>query len=143
MSALILHTFGILKHATGHPASQAFMATSPGVTESVPGTPGLLKNSITSFMPDGTCMSEETEFVIPPTPTFFEKDIDRYGLATLSAWTDIESAVGFSFHRTHGDAMKHRKDWFQQDHSCRRPSCGGWTILLQWIGPRRIRDWSN
>ena len=118
MSALILHTFGILKHAAGHPASQA-------------------------FMPDGTCMSKETEFGIPPTPTFFEKDIDRYGLATLSAWTDIESAVGFSFHRAHGDAMKHRKDWFQQDHSCRRPSCGGWTILLQWIGPRRIRDWSN
>ncbi len=60
MSALILHTFGILKHAAGHPASQA-------------------------FMPDGTCMSKETEFGIPPTPTFFEKDIDRYGLATLSA----------------------------------------------------------
>ena len=81
MSALILHTFGILKHAAGHPASQAFMATSPGVTESVTGTPGLLKNSITSFMPDGTCMSKETELGIPPTPTFFEKDIDRYGLA--------------------------------------------------------------
>ncbi len=75
MSVLILHTFGILKHAAGHPASQPFMATSPGVTESVPGTPGLLKNSITSFMPDGTCMSKEAEFGIPPTPTFFEKDI--------------------------------------------------------------------
>ncbi len=124
MPALLLHTFGILKHAASRPASQAFMATSPGVIESIPGTPGLLKHSIITFMPDGTSMSEETEFGIPPTPTFFEKDIDRYGLATLSAWDDAESAVGFSFHRIHGDALKHRKDWFLQDHT--------WPSSVMW-----------
>ncbi len=116
MSALVLHTFAILKHPAAHPASQAFQEAIPGVIASLPDAPGLLKSSANVFWPDGTSGSETTEFGSPVLPRFFELSQDRFGLTTLSAWSDAEAVAGFSFHGIHGEAMTHRNEWFRQEH---------------------------
>ena len=121
MPNLVLHTFGILEHHIGHPASQTFVATSPGVVESTKSASGLLKSEVNTFEPVGTTMNEVSGFGTPVTPQFHDLSQDRYGLVTLSIWTDAESAAGFSYHGTHGAAMKRRTEWFNQDHSWPTP----------------------
>lgn len=116
MSVLVLHTFGILEHPADHPASQAFQQAIPDVIASLSDTPGLLKSSVNFFWPDGTSGNETTEFGSPVTPRFFDLSEGRFALTTLSAWTEVEAAAGFSFQRTHGKAMENRTEWFRQEH---------------------------
>lgn len=75
-------------------------------------------------MPDGTSSNLQTPFGAPVLPTFFNTDDQRVGLATLSAWDSIEFAVGYSFHREHGHALKQRKEWFEQVHT--------WPSSVMW-----------
>jgi hypothetical protein len=136
MPALVLHTFGILNNPGDHPSTLEFQQATPAVLSSIPGTSGLLKDAVNTFMPDGTSLTENRSFGVPVTPTFFETNSDRFGLTTLSVWDDIESAVGFSFHREHGEAMKKRKDWFQQEHTW--PSSVMW-----WASDIDTVDWAS
>lgn len=117
MPILVLHTYGILEHPIDHPATQAFFAAVPDVQASRDDASGLLRGDTASFMPDGTPRREVSEFGPPITPEFFDPSKDRIALATLSAWTDPESAAGYSYHGTYGSAFKRRTEWFSQDHS--------------------------
>ena len=124
MAILVLHTYGILEHPDDHPVSQEFWQAVPDVRDSRENAEGLLRGDTTPFHLDGTPYKPDTEFGIPVTPEFFEESDERTALVTLSAWTDPESAAGYSYHGTHGGALKHRNDWFRQDHS--------WPTLVLW-----------
>ena len=110
MSILILHTYGILQHPSDHPSTQDFIAAASGVHESAMSTSGLLKWATNTFQPDGTPMSDSTDCGAPVTPQFHNSSQERFGLVTLSAWTDPESAAAFSFQGAHGEAMKSRHE---------------------------------
>jgi hypothetical protein len=124
MSFLVLHTYGILKHADDHAASQDFLAAIPDVQASQEIAPGLLRGATFATTHDGVPFDETSEFGATAKPIFHDPSKERTGLATLSVWSDPESAAGFSFHGTHGGALKFRSEWFQQDDS--------WPSSVMW-----------
>jgi hypothetical protein len=136
MSILVLHTYGILKHADDHPASQAFWDAVPEVQASRQNAPGLLLGATFATTHDGAPRSETSEFGATVSPVFHDSSQERAGLATLSAWSDPESAAGFSFHGAHGGAMKSRSEWFQQEHSW--PSSVMW-----WVDDLELVTWED
>lgn len=116
MNVLILYTFGILAYPDEHQSIQAFRAAAPAVSAGIPTAPGMLKGMTNLFSTNGTAKEEVTEFGTPIRPYFYAPPQQTSGLVSLSAWSDPESAAAFSFHGEHGKAMKHRTEWFVQDH---------------------------
>ena len=116
MSLFVLHTYGILEHPDDHPATQAFFETTPAVLASRENAAGMLRGDTAAFTSDGRPRKETSEFGGLVTPHFYDSSVKRISLVTLSVWTDPESAAGYSYHGTHGDAFRKRSEWFRQDH---------------------------
>jgi len=81
-------------------------------------------------------MSDNTDCGAPVTPQFHDSTQGRFGLVTLSAWIDPESAAAFSFQGAHGESMKSRNEWFQRQHSW--PSSVMW-----WTDDLELMTWKE
>jgi hypothetical protein len=99
-------TFGHLIENFGHEAVQGFVDRVPGVYGAANALEGFIARSERDME---TYKHSWGEIVTPK--CWGEGDLPRTA-ATLSEWEGIEPVAAFAYHGAHGEAMKHRNDWF-------------------------------
>ena len=66
-------------------------------------------------------------------PRFFDPASHDGTVATLSLWRSIESVYAFAYSGVHGEALRHRLEWFVRPEW---PSYAAW-----WVADDHVPDW--
>lgn len=64
---------------------------------------------------------------------FFDPAVHGGAVQTLSLWCTLESVAAFAYSGVHGEAMRHRREWFLEPAW---PSYAAW-----WVGDGHVPDW--
>ncbi|MFN8140466.1 MAG: DUF3291 domain-containing protein [Fimbriimonadales bacterium] len=99
-------TLGVLKEEWGHPVVQGFVDRIPSVFAAAEAMPGFIARSVRDM---GDMTQSWGEII---TPKCYGDGIAKRAASTLSLWEDLESVAAYAYHGPHGEAMKHRADWF-------------------------------
>lgn len=110
MARIAFYTFGILRQPMGHEQVQGFFDRIDSVFTQAESSEGFI----------GRNRELRGEYV---SPRFFDKNIHAAAPATLSWWKDLESVCAFAYRGMHGEAMKHRHDWFLDSY---------WPTYVAW-----------
>lgn len=110
MPRIALYTFGILREPMGHEQVQGFFDRIDSVFASVEKSEGFIGRN-----------KESRDVYV--SPRFFDKNIHAGAPATLSWWKDLESVCAFAYRGIHGEAMKHRHEWFLDSY---------WPTYVAW-----------
>jgi len=117
MPRIAFYTFGILREPMGHEQVQGFFDRIDSVFAAAEKSEGFIDRN-----------REARENYV--SPRFFDKNIHAGAPATLSWWKDLESVCAFAYNGLHGEAMKHRYEWFLDSY---------WpTYVAWWIDDNHI-----
>lgn len=116
---LAFMTYGELLAPFGDELVQPFVDRVPAVYDAASATPGFIDRSHRNL---GDYSHSWGEIV---SPRCWGGVASRTTAATLSIWEDLESVTAFAYHGHHGEAMKHRNDWFTHPGL---PEHVGWWI---------------
>ncbi|WP_128985063.1 DUF3291 domain-containing protein [Streptomyces roseicoloratus] len=128
MPRLALYTFGTLKAplATASPLTRALQETGATVYGTITAHPGYLGRAQAAGGGGGTHFDLDWgawgEFVVP---AWYDKGRTAGTVAldaTLSLWTDVDSAFDAVYTGVHREALTRRHDWFERtgrpSHTC-------------------------
>ena len=104
--ALALYTFGVFARPAEDPVNDGFYELNDPIMDRVDQAPGMIARSGYADEPGPESWGEE---VYPP---FYKESGDGWSPATLSLWTDMESAFAFSYFGLHASALKKGREWF-------------------------------
>ncbi len=105
---LAFMTFGRLLEPFGHTTVQGFVDRVPTVYAAADSLPGFVARSERSL----DDYSHSWGPIVAP--QCWGGEVDSHVASTLSVWESLESVAAFAYHGAHGEAMKLRKEWFQQ-----------------------------
>lgn len=105
---LAFMTFGSLLGPYGDPAVQGFWDRVPSVFDSSDQTEGFVARSRRD---PGV---ENHTWGLRMCPKCWGDKILPKHVVTLSVWEDLESVTAFAYSGAHGEAMKLRREWFEQ-----------------------------
>jgi len=98
-------TYGELVADFGRPEVQDFVDRVPLVYAAADKTPGFVQRSRRDL---GDYSHSWGKIVAPK--CWGEASLST--AATLSVWESVEAVTAFAYHGAHGDAMRHRNEWF-------------------------------
>ena len=99
MARVAFYTFGILRARRGDPRVEGFYDRLPAVAAAAERADGFVDLHRNDRPPDFG-------------PRFFDPSVDAWAPQTLSVWTDLESVFAYAYGGCHGEALRHRKEWF-------------------------------
>lgn len=114
MARLALMTVAILSKEWDEPANQGFRDRIETAVKTLEGADGFIASDFDETPVWG-------EFVSPKA-TDRPEFAARYAY-TLSLWDDLESVFAYSYHAAHGEALRHRNEWFDK---------GDWPVYVAW-----------
>jgi len=106
MPRLAFMTFGVLHEPRDHPRSKGFIDRIPSVYATVERCEGYIDRSYLD--PETGLHSWGTSIC----PSFVSPDLYAHLAHTFSLWRDLESVYAFAYADSHGEALRHRHDWF-------------------------------
>ena len=121
---LALYTFGQFIKPSDDTVNDGFHALNDPVLALVDRADGLIARSGYASDPGPASWGEEVY------PTFYEDQGDGWAPATLSLWSDLESAFSFTYFGLHAEAMARGREWFLQ------PT---WPPLVMWWHNAEVR----
>jgi hypothetical protein len=123
MGRVAFYTFGILREERGHEQVQGFfdrIETVFSAAEVLPGFIATYRNVIHSATFG---------------PRFFVPGTHVGAPQTLSLWADLDSVFAFAYRGAHGEALRHRKEWFVPPD---------WpTYAIWWVGDDEHPAWDD
>lgn len=128
MPKLAILTIGILHEPWGSPRVQGFVDRIPAVFEQAEASSGFVDRS---RLEAETGRHSWGDVVYPPLVP--EEERKARLPATVSVWEDIESVCAYAYRGAHGEAMRHRKEWFVSD------CCPG--FVCWWIADDHQPSW--
>ena len=105
---LALYTFGIFIEPSEHPANDGFHLRNDPILVLVQRAPGFVARSGYPGDPGPESWGPQVY------PRFYEERGDGWSPSTLSVWTDMESAMAFSYFGLHAEALRHGRNWFRK-----------------------------
>lgn len=127
---LAFMTLGILHEPVGHPKVQGFVDRVPAVYDAADSSDGFIGRSERNV----ETWRHSWGPVLSPKCVNWSDDSPQM-VSTLSFWKDLESVAAFAYQGAHGEAMKHRKDWFQE---MKFP-----TYLAWWMNADDSLNWAQ
>ena len=130
---LALYTFGQFLRPSKHPANDGFHAVNDAILEVIEAAPGFIARS--GYLSDHTGGYGPPSWGEETYPRFYRDNGDGWAPATLSLWTDIESAMAATYYGAHGQVMKEGRGWFQKPQ---------WPpLVLWWVKDHRRPCWQD
>jgi len=126
---LALYTFAAFERPAADPANASFFPLNDRIIEQVDRAPGLIGRSGYAGEPGPASWGQ---FVLP---AFYIDNGDGWSPATLSLWSDIESARRFVYEGLHARALSCRRRWFREP---RWP-----THALWWVPAGERPSWAE
>ena len=110
MARLAFYTFGILQGPRDHPQTKGFADRSPFVYVNAEHSEGFIDRAPQRITEEqdprwGDRLAE---------PRFVVNEKDAIAPATISLWEDLESVYAFAYNGRHGEALRHRAEWFKE-----------------------------
>lgn len=124
---LALYTFGVFTKPADHQVNDGFYALNDPILALVDKAPGLIARSGYDGDPGPASWGREVY------PTFYEERGDGWSPATLSLWTDLESAMAFSYFGLHAEALTRGRKWFLKPQW---PPYAAW-----WCADNHVPQW--
>lgn len=126
---LALYTFGVFIEPTDHPVNDGFTRRNDPILAAVEQAAGFVARSGYADDPGPDSWGQEVY------PEFYVERGDGWSPATLSLWTDIESAMAFSYFGLHAEALSHGREWFFKPQW---PPYAAW-----WVADGHVPDWTE
>jgi hypothetical protein len=124
---IALTTFAVLRAAPGDARVQGFFDRLPDTF----GTADRFEGFVARSMRDPVTL--EHSWGAPVPPRFFDPAVHAGTVFTLSLWRTLESVNAFAYSGVHGEALRHRLEWFVKPEW---PSYAAW-----WVADDHIPDW--
>ena len=120
MARVAFYTFGIQREPSADPRMQGFYDRVTAAFESAEGTDGFLDRR-RGDRPPGFG------------PRFYDPAADAGAPQTLSVWASLASVFAFAYGGRHGEALRHRKEWFVAPQ---------WpTYVAWWVADDHLPTW--
>ena len=100
-----LYTFGVFAVPSDDPVNDGFHTRNDPILEAVDSAPGLIARSGYADEQGPQPWGEQVY------PSFYVERGDGWSPATLSLWSDLESAFAFSYSGLHAEALAHGREW--------------------------------
>ena len=104
-SRLALYTFGMFKGRASDPANQGFHDRNDAAFAAAEAADGFIARSGYEDEPGPASWGVQVY------PRFYVERGDGWSPSTVSLWTDLESALAFSYSGLHAEARKHGRKW--------------------------------
>lgn len=117
MAIVAFMTIGVLSKDWDNPANQEFVDRIDTTVLAAENTPGFIASDFSPELPWG-------ETIIPSSVD--RPEFESRHAVTLSVWQDLESVYAYAYFALHGDALRHRHDWFVK---------GEWPAYVAWWVP--------
>ena len=127
MPLVAFATFAIFRAAPGDPQVQGFFDRLPDTFGAADRFEGFVARS----MRDPVTLTHTWGDLVHP--RFFDPTRHDGVVATLSLWRTLESVNAFAYSGVHGEALRHRLEWFIKPEW---PSYAAW-----WVADDHIPDW--
>lgn len=114
MSRLAFMTAAFLKDEWGEPSNQGFRDRIEASVQTLSETEGFIASDFDQSSVWGEIIAPR----IVDRPEFENK-----GAYTLSLWDDLESVFAYAYNGAHGEALRHRHEWFLK---------GEWPVHVAW-----------
>jgi hypothetical protein len=129
MMILALYTFGVFAKSANDPANADFHFLNDQVLPEVDKAVGFIRRS--GYDSEAGTTSWGTQVF----PAFYKELGDGWSPSTLSLWTDMESAMAFSYFGLHATALKRGREWFMKPQW---PPYAAW-----WVDQTETPDWTD
>lgn len=119
MAKVAFYTFGLLKDVEQCPEAQGFVDRIPAVFQTSDFAEGQIDrrgHPVKGPVPD-------VRFGPYVVPEIFDPALTSRIYQTLSFWSDLESVWAFAYGGNHGEALQHRREWFEQTE---------WPVYAAW-----------
>ena len=126
---LALLTFGVFRAPAEDPVNQGFYDFNDPILEAAENSVGYLGRSGYEGEPGPESWGELTF------PRFYVEKGDGWTPSILSLWTNIESAMAFSYSGLHAQALRHGREWFLEPQW---PPYVAW-----WVEDDQRPDWAD
>jgi hypothetical protein len=120
-------TFAILRAPPGEAQVQGFFDRLPDNFGAADRFEGFVARSMRDPATLGHTWGEMVR------PRFFDAALHDGTVSTLSLWRSLESVNAFAYSGVHGEALRHRLEWFLKPEW---PSYAAW-----WVADDHIPDW--
>ncbi len=100
-----------------HPASKGFVDRIEAAVQTLAVVPGFIASDFDESPVWG-------EVILPSLAT--RPELTNRCAYTLSLWEDLESVFAYSYNAAHGEALRHRREWFRN---------GEWPSHVAWWVP--------
>lgn len=127
MPLIAFTTFAILRSPPGDAQVQGFFDRLHDTF----GTADRFEGFVARSMRDPITLKHSWGDPVPP--RFFDPTVHSGMVFTLSTWRTLESVNAFAYSGVHGEALRHRLEWFIKPEW---PSYAAW-----WVADDHIPDW--
>ena len=119
MARVAFYTFGVQRYPWEHPHMQSFLDRVAAVFAAAECTEGFI--------------IRRSDRPADAGPRFYDPAADAGAPQTLSVWADLESVFAFAHRGRHGEAMRHRTEWFVDAHYP--------TYVAWWVADDHLPTW--
>ena len=124
---LALYTFGIFRGSADDDANRGFHDRNDAAFAAAEAAEGFIARSGYEDEPGPASWGPQVY------PRFYVERGDGWSPSTISLWTDLESAMAFSYSGLHAESLKHGRQWMVKPE---------WPpYALWWVDASHVPDW--